>query len=196
MAEDEKKKDDKALEQKPTQAPTVLPPEFVEMLKGTTINVNNLLVQIGNKTQDPKEFIKDSKELLDIAKAFDAQRFEQFKKHGETIIDFKTRDPDEIEKRRNNRARRFLKYLVGGGGAVGIVGGLASLWIPGVPLAIAGLLLASGAVCLTLSAVLASGESVSTNDVVNIVRAVRGLAEGSRAISGPPDVDGRKKGRK
>ncbi len=207
MGEDEKKAEKalettvakSALEAKAIEAASILPPELAEMVRSQTIiNVNNLLVQIGNKTTDPKEFIKDAKELLEIAKAFDQQRLDQFKNHTEALIGVKMRDPDEIEKRKNNRTRRFLKYVVGSGGVVGLLGGIGGLAVTGIPVAIAGLLLASGAVCLTLSAVLASGESVSTNDVVNIVRAVRGLAESSRAIQKPPATDGnaRKRGRR
>jgi hypothetical protein len=200
VADDDKKDEqnqDKALEKATAKSPTVLPPEMVEMLSKTTINVNNLLIQISEKTQDPKEFIKDSKELLEIAKGFDEQRLTQYRSFGEAAISLKTRDPDEVEKRRNNRARRFLKYVVGGGGVLGIAGGLVGLLVTSIPVAIAGLLLATGAVCLTLSAVLASGESVSTNDVVNIVRAVGRLAEpGPRVMNKPPENENtRKKGR-
>lgn len=204
MDDDQKKDEKKALPisgepAKQTMTPSsVLPPELAEALRAGTINVNNLLIQISNKTQDPHEFLRETRELLEIAKAFDAQRLEHFKSQGNAIIDLKTRDPDEVEKRRNNRTRRFLKYLVGGG-ALGCIGsGVVGLTVVSMPLAIAAILLGTGAVCLPLTAVLASGESVSTSDVVSIFRAVTGLADRSRVTirSGQPEGQRKKGGRR
>lgn len=205
MADDEKKSDEKSLappagQEQPKPGAvvpsSVLPPELAEALKAGTINVNNLLIQIGNKTQDPKEFLRDTKELLELSKAFDAQRLGHFIAQGNAIIDMKNRDPDEVEKRRNNRTRRFLKYLVGGGGMVCIGAGILGLSFASMPIAIAAILFGTGAVCLPLTAVLASGESVSTSDVVSIFRAVTGLADKSRVTPRPEQSESRKRGRR
>ena len=61
-----------------------------------------------------KMIVSNSKKILEVAQKYEDAKVENFKRMADAIIDVKIRDPDELEKRRNNRMRRCLKGIVGG----------------------------------------------------------------------------------
>ena len=154
----------------------VLTPEIVEAIKQerSQIDVNILLIQVVNKSEDPDKMIASSKQILELTQQYEDQRLKNFKERANAIIDIRTRDPDEVEKRKNNSVRRILKLVLaasivlGGVGAVFAVVKEANILLAGILAVIAGLGIA-------VSAPLASGESISSNDVVRIFGAVKGL---------------------
>lgn len=152
----------------------VVLPEITEALRqeGSHVDVNVLLVQLINKTKDPDAIILNSEKMLAVAQSYEEARVENFRRMADAIIDVKNRDPDELEKRRNNRMRRCLKGIVGGCSLVGLGGGIAGI-LAGSNIVVVGALLMAGCIALAMSGPLATGESMSSNDVVRIVSAMR-----------------------
>ncbi len=148
-------------------------PELAEAIRreGGHVDVNVLLVQVVNKS-DPADMVVRSEKMLEIAEKYEAQRVENFKRMAAAIIDVKNRDPDEIEKRANNKVRRCLKGIIGGYAVVGLLGGITTAALGG-SLGIALSLMSTAGLALALLGPLATGESVSSNDIVRIVGAMR-----------------------
>jgi hypothetical protein len=111
----------------------------------------------------------------------------------QAVIDAKTRDPDEIEKRQNNAVRRGLKVLIGVLALLAITGGLVGAALGGNLIVVA-LALLIGAVGVAMLGPLASGESVSAADVVQIIEATGNLMPKSGAK--PPETNGNKRKRR
>jgi hypothetical protein len=141
--------------------------------------VNVLLVQLVQKAQDPNAIVQSSEKLLGLAEKFELQRVENFLRMANAIIDVKTRDPDELEKRRNNQVRRYLKGVVGACAVGCLGGGILSASLGGSIVTVA-LLVAAGSIALAMTGPLAAGESMSSNDVVRIVSAMRWLLTGRK----------------
>jgi hypothetical protein len=152
----------------------VVLPEIAEALRqeGSHVDVNVLLVQLISKTKDPDAIVLNSEKMLAVAQSYEEARVENFRRMADAIIDVKNRDPDELEKRRNNRMRRCLKGIVGGCSLVGLGGGIAGI-LAGGNIVVVGALLTAGCIALAMSGPLATGESMSSNDVVRIVSAMR-----------------------
>lgn len=145
--------------------------EMEKTAGGPTINVNVLLLTVARKADSSEEALRHAQRALEIAKKWEDHNVEVFAKRTEALIDYKSRDPDEIEKRRNNRTRRCLKYVVAVCGVAGL-GGMLGCVIAGASIVVTGIAGVLGAVCLASLAPLASGESVTSRDVVDIVRAM------------------------
>jgi hypothetical protein len=152
-------------------------PEVLEAVRseGTSqVNINILLQQVSEREPDPDRALEQTARIMVLTRQFEEHRLQAFKERANAIIDVKTRDPDEVEKRRNNRVRRCLKFILGAmvpilfGGAIACV-----LW--GGSVLVAGMLSVGGAVSLAMLGPLATGESVSSTDVVRIVNAIRGM---------------------
>lgn len=168
-------------------------PRVIEALRqeGAPVDVNFLLIQMAQKTQSPHEVVESSRQMLAITREFEQQRVENFKNMADAVIDVKMRDPDEVEKRRNNMMRRCLKGLVGSCAVVGLGGGIVGATL-GANIVVAALLIAAGGLALALSGPLAAGESISSNDVVRIVSALRRIRSSTDDDEEP---DQRPKGR-
>lgn len=180
MADDKKNKPDP--ESKDLVRKDVISPEVAEVMKAeqnAQVNINVLLVQVTNQAGTSQEKVEAAKEAFELAQKFETARLENFKARSDALIDVKNRDPDEVEKRANNRTRRHLKYGLAVTGLLGIGGGLA-VALTGGAIVPCGLLLSFGGLTAAMMGPLASGESVSSNDVVRIVSSLRNLG------SGPP----------
>lgn len=138
----------------------------------TRVDVNVLLVQLTRKTEDPSVLMDSAERMLELTRRFEEARLQGFLQMAGAIIDVKNRDPDEIEKRKNNRMIRYLKGVVGGSALIGLGGGIATILLGG-DITVIGALIAAGCLGLALTGPLASGESLSSRDVVRIVRAIR-----------------------
>jgi hypothetical protein len=160
--------------------------------QNSQVNVNVLLVTVVEKSQSVDETLRATEQVMKFAREFENQRLEIFKARAEAIIDVKRRDPDEIEKRRNNRTRRHLKYGLTVCGMGALAGGVA-IALAGGSFVAAALLFVVGGSILPMLGPLASGESVSSNDVVRIVNAVSNLLPSAPTTE--PE-DSKKKGRK
>jgi hypothetical protein len=193
---DDRENDPKANAALARRSADLLLPEVLAAVRqeGAKIEVNVLLANITEKSQSPEELVKYSEELLDIARKFEDHRVETFKKMSGAVIEAKTKDPDEIEKRANNGMRRRLKGVLAIGG-IGSIFGAVAVGLYGGNLLVAVLLGTVGAMCLATLGPLASGESVSSNDMVRMFSAW------ASAFRPPlkqdkPSADERRKGRK
>ena len=164
-------------------------PEITEALKQDKgqVDINVLLRVIVEKSHDPEHILQYSKQLLQVAEQYEVHRLNAFQQRAEVIIDIKNRDPDEIEKRQNNKVRRGLKITVGICSVVGCVGTVASA-VMGASIVATGILATIGGIALAMMTPLASGESVSSNDTVRILAAVKDVfntrgGEGKNASS-------------
>ena len=149
-------------------------PEIVEVLRregGGQVNINILLRQVAEKTESPELALKHFDEAIKLSEKYEEHRLRTFRALTEAIIETKANDPDEIDKRSNNRIRRWLKAVIAVSAVVGIAGTLLSV-VSGGSIVVTGLLAAVGVVALAMLGPLASGESVSSNDVVRMVTAV------------------------
>lgn len=159
---------------------------LAEQQSSGRIDVNVLLRVVVEKAQAPEVAIESAKAMLDIAERFEDHAIRSFQKQVAAVIEAKRTDPDEVEKRRNNRARRFLKYVVAGLAVGGVIGAIAAI-ASGAGVVVSGGLLCVGAVGLACLAPLASGESVSSNDVVRIIEAFKlSRAEAQKPDSAEP----------
>ena len=154
--------------------------EALKQEKSGHINVNILIQQVSEKAQNPEEIIIQTERALEMAEKWEAKRVQAFREHVQAVVDAKLKDPDEIEKRRNNGARRRLKYLVGVIALIGLAGGILSAFAGGNIIVVA-LLLLIGAVAVAMLGPLASGESVSASDIVQILQATGNLMPGKKA---------------
>lgn len=174
---------------------TSLVPEVIEAIREERvggININILLQRVTEQHEDPDAVIVRTEKMLALAEKYEQSRLKAFTDRANAIIDVKTRDPDEIEKRQNNRARRCLKYAVAGTALTMLGAAVFSVWI-GAGIVITGLFGCAGALGLAMMAPMATGESVSSTDVVRIVNAIRGAAE---AQEEQPADSGKRKRRK
>lgn len=138
------------------------------------IDVNILLVNIERKAASPDKFIAEAKKLLALTREFERDRLKGFKEAADAVIDVKARDPDEIEKRASNRARRYLKLFIALICFLCVLGsGLAIA--SEADLVISGMLVALAALSMAMLGPLASGESISSTDVVRIMNAIQGM---------------------
>lgn len=155
-------------------------PELLQAVKqeGAHVDVNFLLVQVVQRTPDPEEMVVRSREMMVLAQNYEQQRVENFRSMADAIIDVKQRDPDEQEKRRNNRMRRCLKGVVGGCAVTCLGGGILGVAL-GANIVLTALLVAAGSIALAMSGPLAAGESMSPGDVVRIVGALRWMRPSS-----------------
>lgn len=177
LADDEKTDSKPKVSLAKPPAGGVILPEILEVLRqegASQIDINVLLVNIVQKVANPEEIIARSREMLAVAEVYEASRLRAFQARAEAVIDVKNRDPDEIEKRRNNRVRRVLKGVVAGCALGGIGGVIASIYFGG-SIVITSLLASVTAISIAMLGPLASGESVSPSDVVRMVSALKGL---------------------
>lgn len=153
---------------------SALPQELVEVLKGESsrpININILLQQVAEKENSPERAMDHARELIGLSERYEDRMLEVFQARTRAIIAAKTDDPDEIEKRLNNRVRRQLKIVLAGCAVAGMTGMLLTV-ATGGPIVVIGLLAAIGVVSIGMLGPLASGESISSNDVVSMVTAL------------------------
>jgi hypothetical protein len=150
-----------------------LPAEVIQALdaSASNVDVNVLLVQLIKKEPSSTEFLAQSRQIMDMAKEFEEWRLSQFKERTNAVIDAKNRDPDEIDKRANNGARRFLKRTIGILALLALLAAGAGLWL-GAPALVMVMLLAVVALSTTFAGVLATGESVTTENVVQVLREI------------------------
>ncbi len=165
-------RDEKGLIPKPLHVEIVENP-----LQGQpAINVNILLQQV-TRDADPSQALENADKALELAKKWEDHNLQVFKQRAEAAIQYKERDPDELEKRKSNGLRRSLKKVIATGGIIG-VGGMLTVAGLGGSMVVAVLSGLVGAVCLASLAPLASGESVSAAEVVNIINAIaRGMPQ-------------------
>lgn len=171
-------------------------PELIEVLRheGGHVDVNVLLVQLVQKSPDPRAMLESAKELLVLAREYEEQSVENFSKMANAVIDAKTRDPEEVDKRRNNRMRRCLKAVIGVCALGGLGAGTACAII-GAPVVVTGLLLGIGGIAVAMSGPLAAGESISANDVTRIIRAMGARMLGGVVEEGKEPPQKRKQGK-
>jgi hypothetical protein len=162
-----------------------LVPEVLEAIQREEgrIDVNVILVQLVQKSQDPEAFVEKAERVLAVTQRFEEQRVENFKQMAKAVIEVKAADPDEIDKRRNNRTRRTLKLTVAGVMASSVVGAITSALMGGEIL-LTGLFVIVGTLALAMAGPLATGESMSSTDVVRIVTALTKAIPGQKETKG------------
>jgi hypothetical protein len=155
----------------PASRQEIVPIEVIEAMRSQGVDVNVLILNLVNRTTTGAEARESAREALELAKEFENFQLEAFKQRASAIIDAKTRDPDEIDKRASNANRRQLKLAIAVLGLGGLAGAGAVIYVGG-GVALGLLLAAIGAVAVASLAILASGESLSANDVVKMINAV------------------------
>ena len=153
---------------------TSLAPGIVEALKiegHAQININVLIQKVAEKTQSPETTLQHVETVIELSKKYEDHRLDTFRARTQAIIDAKENDPDEIEKRLNNRTRRLLKGVIAVCAIAGVAGALVSAAVGG-GIVITGLLAAFAGVSIAMLGPLASGESISSTDVVRMVQAL------------------------
>lgn len=151
--------------------------EIAEVVKGEAggqININILLQQVIAKAESPDRALEHADASIRLSERYEDHRIKTFQARTQAIIDAKTNDPDEIEKRSNNRVRRQLKAVIAGCAITGIGGAVVSAVI-GASMVVTGLMASVGVVSIAMLGPLASGESISSTDVVRMVNAIGGL---------------------
>ena len=155
----------------------VLASEIAEAVKreaGGQININILLQQVTEKEKNPDRALEHADALIRLSERYEDHRIKTFQARTQAIIDAKANDPDEIEKRSNNRVRRQLKAVIAGCAITGIGGAIVSAVI-GASMVVTGLMASVGVVSIAMLGPLASGESISSTDVVRMVNAIGDL---------------------
>lgn len=80
-----------------------------------------------------------------------------------------------MDKRANNSTRRFLKHVLGVMAPASLTISVVGFWLQAPAIVMVGSLSVT-ALCVTIAGILASGESVTTSDMVQILRELtRGL---------------------
>ena len=148
--------------------------EAVKREAGGQININILLQQVTEKEESPDRALEHADAWIRLAERYEDHRIKTFQARTQAIIDAKANDPDEIEKRSNNRVRRQLKVVIAGCAITGIGGAIVSAVI-GASMVVTGLMASVGVVSLAMLGPLASGESISSTDVVRMVNAIGDL---------------------
>lgn len=171
---------------------TVLPPAVIQALRSQNIDINVLLVQVASKSHDVEQAANLTERLLEVSSKFEAQRIKNFEASANAIIGAKTKDPDEIDKRRNNATRRTLKRVIALASLASIGGGI-TVACRGGSLMMVGLLLTVGFFALAVMAVLASGESMTANDVAVVANVIKSFPFGGNGNQGQNQLGGKKK---
>ncbi len=155
------------------------------LIGGSTpqININLVVQQFTEKTNDPDIAVKKIDELIELKRKYDAYELETLKNRGEVIIELKTKDPDEIDKLKGSANLRGMGWMCfgiaiscfGGAIAVAVAGSYAVLMVP---------LAAAGIFALAIAGALASGETVRSRDAAHILQALGSLVRKRGAESG------------
>ena len=93
----------------PNKLPKSIPPlapEIVEALKiegDARINVNILIRQVAEKTKNSEEALQHVEAVVELSKKYEDHRLDTFRARTRAVTDAKGNDPDEIEKRLDNR---------------------------------------------------------------------------------------------
>jgi hypothetical protein len=159
-----------------SEATKAIVPELAEAIRQEKgqVDVNVLLRVVVEKAHDPEGIVQYSEQILRVAERYEDHRLKTWQQRAQAVIDVKSKDPDEIEKRQNNQVRRGLKITVGACAVLGCGGAVVGA-IVGAGIVVTGMLATIGAISLAMLTPLASGESVSSNDTVRILEAVKNV---------------------
>lgn len=134
------------------------------------VDINLLVINLTQKSESTEETVESVRQTLEVLREWERFELDTFKERTDAVIDAKRRDPDEIEKRKNNGVRRGLKWCVAGL-AVACLAGTVWAAVAGLTVVATVLGIVTGLAVAGLI-VLASGESVSASDVVKIFNAL------------------------
>lgn len=179
MADEESSKKGESTDLAKVEVLTAEVVEAAKQLNTGQIQINVLLQQIIQKAPSTEEMVKQSKAMIELAEHDAQARVRVFRETAAAVIEAKNNDPDEKAKRADNKLRRCLKVVLASSMVLCLAGGIASV-IGGGSVVLSGLLLVIGAVGLAMLGPLASGETLSTSDVVQLVNAVKGLVPNNR----------------
>jgi hypothetical protein len=156
--------------------------EAVKSEQPPPLNVN-VLFQAATP-QAPQALAAAVKAVTETQLAYEGKHLENTRAFGDMVIDFKTRDPDEIEKRANSRGRRITRHVLLALGIFSLASGVLCT-IKGCPLVVNCVLFAVGALLAVLPAL--GTDSFSADDVVKL-----GSVFGSYIPKvNPPEVTGK-----
>lgn len=148
-----------------------------------TINVNQVFVQVTQHEEDPDRWAEQMKTSLQVMKDYEKANIEITRERLNVLREAKEQDPDGIDKRSNNQTRRGLKWVIAAMAIMCLALGVAFCYF-GQPDNVISLVLGIGAMLGVGLLVLASGESISADDVVRVIQAVRSQPGSDR---GPVD---------
>lgn len=154
------------------------------------VDANPIIESITRQAIDPEHLLELTEKALALVQKNEAERLKNYATYVQTVIAAKQSDPDEVDKRENNKFRRGQKALVATSGAFAIIGAvvcaaLASSYVLTSALMVIGLLL------LVITAITSSGSEISTGDVVRLMNATRRMLQAE--VPSPPVSTRRKK---
>ncbi len=130
-----------------------------------------MVLNLTNKAPDPTVALENIEKMLAITAKYEDQKLEQFKRKAQAVIELKTNDPDEIQKRKDAFSKRVLRYVLAGCALLGLGGGVVVASMGG-SMFVAGMLIVIGALPIALIGPISAGESVSVRDVVRVLKAL------------------------
>ena len=146
-----------------------------------SINITFALSQLAKNPESADGLISHLRQIDALNADTEKRQIENRERYLKILQDHRLRDPDEIDKRKSNDTRRFLKKTIAGTASACIFGcigtAIAMSLSHSYSLMLVALLLGTGGLALLLSVIpLASGESMSSGDVERL------LASGANAI--------------
>lgn len=146
----------------------------------------NALLEVAARGKQVEDGLALVRQVLELRSEAEAQRVKHFREVTQAVIDAKTRDPDEVERRESAKFRRGLMAMVG---ISGLLFGVGSVIVGGVGgnIIAFSVLSALSVICLTYTVILASGGVLTPRNVQPIITAVmNGVA---RLVRGEQEED-------
>lgn len=131
------------------------------------------LAALAARSKQVAEGLALARQVREWETQVEAQQLEHFRQVTEAIIAAKARDPDELERREAARHRRGLMTIVGVSGLL-FCGGALGVGLQGGSLMVFVALAALSVLCLSYTALLASGGTLTARSVQSIIKAVLG----------------------
>lgn len=158
------------------------------------IDLDSFMSELGQAGVAPEDYVQHVARAVELNHQIEVQSLDLYERRLMILSRHRERDPDQIDKRRNNAARRILKYSLALFAVLALTSAAVSLvltvWLRGAltsSLLAATILLSScGSVAMAACASLASGESMSSSDFERLIDASsRGLVSVIEKVIGP-----------
>lgn len=176
-----------------SSAPNASKPAEEEVIQGEiheiskyespSVDPNYIIANAIAKAKTPEQTIMLAREAMKVSAEYEEMRTQLFERRTNAIVEYKRKDPEEIEKRKSNSVRRFIKICVSSAMLMGVVTTLVSMILGGLTpscVAVSILLIGFSIFALAQSGPMASGESVSSNDIVRIIKAFTGFVKSTQ----------------
>ncbi|NVJ05236.1 hypothetical protein HUW63_08295 [Myxococcus sp. AM001] len=154
------------------------------------VDANPIIESFTRQAIDPEHLLDLTEKALAMVQKNEAERLKNYATYVQTVIAAKQNDPDEVDKRDNNKFRRGQKALVGTCGAFTLIGAIVCAALS-APFVLTSALMAIGLLLLVITTITSSGAELSTGDVVKLMNATRRMLQAE--VPSPPGSTRRKK---